>query len=49
MPYGYTDNSPVKYKIDTKAVRASSKAFKANNIDLKTHIANLMGAKTLVK
>tara|TARA_E500000331_G_C16756439_1_gene497610 strand:+ start:77 stop:223 length:147 start_codon:yes stop_codon:yes gene_type:complete len=48
MPYGYTDNSPVKYKIDTKAVGASSKAFKAGNIGSKEHIKNLWNARIKV-
>ena len=45
---GFTDNA-TKYIIDTKSVAASRKAFTAGNIDLKTHIRNLMGAKTLAK
>ena len=45
---GFTDNAD-KYIIDTRAVQASSKAFKAGNIDLRTHVRNLLGAKTLAK
>ena len=45
---GFTDNAK-KYTIDTKAVSASRKAFGAGNIDLRTHVRNLMGAKSLVK
>tara|TARA_E500000081_G_scaffold144040_1_gene164378 strand:- start:423 stop:572 length:150 start_codon:yes stop_codon:yes gene_type:complete len=45
---GFTDNA-TKYTIDTKSVAASRKAFKAGNIDLRTHVRNLMGAKALVK
>ena len=46
---GYTDNAAKKYIIDTRSVAASRKAFKAGNIDLPTHVRNLLGAKTLVK
>ena len=46
---GFTDNAAKKYSIDTAAVYASRKAFKAGNIDLPTHVRNLLGAKTLVK
>jgi len=45
---GFTDNA-TKYTIDSKAVAASRKAFAAGNIDLKTHVRNLLGAKSLVK
>tara|TARA_B100001094_G_scaffold132565_1_gene128435 strand:- start:197 stop:346 length:150 start_codon:yes stop_codon:yes gene_type:complete len=45
---GFTDNAK-KYTVDTRSVSASRKAFKAGNIDLPTHVRNLLGAKTLAK
>ena len=48
MPYGYTNNAPVKYNIDTKCVTASCKAHKAGNISDKEHIRNLWNARIKV-